>query len=152
MRLADYLSKGSLWEAIRGLAPFPFLETYTPENMDAQLDLYYGHRQLFSKMEEMGVDKVALSVVMQFKDKWDNLIKIAALDVGLESANTKVTTIKNGVVQNSSDTNSSKKLVSAFNSDELIVDSGTDGTAAGEKKTDTTGTISVSDKDRKSVV
>lgn len=146
MRLADYLETGSLWERIRGLAPLPVFDTHTPESLDNQTDLFYGHRTMFSRMEALTMDQVAASIVLANLDKWNNLIAAHALEIGIGDGVVKTTDSSGKTTQDRDSTNERVTKVSAYNSDELLADTGDNTTNAENTVTDQTGLSKSSEK------
>ena len=132
--LEQYLEGGSIWGRISTLQSFPFLSDVTPERMDSMLVVSHGEQWMFQKLADKTIDSNALNIVAVYKDSWLKLVEIAALDIDVGSGNTRKQTetiVKKEVRKNQrEDLNN----VSAFNSDELIADTG--ATSAGSDDVD----------------
>lgn len=146
MRLADYLEKGSLWEGIRGLAPLPVFDTHTPESLDNQTDLFYGHRTMFSRMEGLTIEQMSQSIVLAYNDKWVNLIAAHALGLDIGEGSVKVTDTSGKKLDTADNTSEVTRKVSAYNSDELISDTGNDNSSTERRNSEQTGLSKSSEK------
>lgn len=139
--LDDYMRQGSIWEGVRTLAPFPFFDTFTPQQLDMFMGESYGHRLMFSKMVTKTIDDTAQGIVANFKTKWDNLIELQAQTYDLQSGNTLRTTEKVGKSEKRNLKNDNTNKVSAFNTDELIINDGSSSTGSDQLIADNTRTL-----------
>lgn len=136
-----YMQQGSIWEGVRALAPFPFFDTFTTQQLDMFLGESYGHRFMFSKMVTKTIGDTAVGIVANFKTKWENLIKLQAQTYDLQASNTLRTTetIAKSEKRNLKNDNTNK--VSAFNTDELITNDGSASTGSDQLIADNTRTL-----------
>lgn len=139
--LDDFMRQGSIWSGVRALEPFPFFDTYTPQQLDMFMGESYGHRYMFSKAVTKTIDEVAIGIVANFKDKWGKLIEVQAMDYNLQSSGGKTTTEKVGKSEKRNLKNDNTNKVSAFNTDELITNDGSASTGSDQLIADNTRTV-----------
>lgn len=139
--LDDFMRQGSIWSGVRALKPFPFFDTYTPQQLDMFMGESYGHRYMFNKAVTKTIDEVAIGIVANFKDKWEKLIEVQAMDYNLQSSGGKTTTEKVGKSEKRNLKNDNTNKVSAFNTDELITNDGSASTGSDQLIADNTRTV-----------
>lgn len=131
--LATFIKREGLWGWIRDFGHYSFLNKYPPEVLDSQLSLLYGDRTMLAKLEVKNAYDVAYIIFVNFDEKWQNLIKVNSesfnLAASVSNKKTENTTTTEKTAKEAANTNK----VSAFNSDELIVDGGSDQTESGDK-------------------
>lgn len=71
--LNDYLSDKKLWDSVKSVKEFPFLEGNLTLVMESSLKVLYGQRVMFSPMEKLSIEDVAQQLVMLNGEKWDAL-------------------------------------------------------------------------------
>ena len=122
--LDEFLNESKVWNEIHTLAPLDFFKIATLDNLTVMQSLKYGDRIMYHKILGLDDEKLAELILINFKDKWNNLIEYATADINLGmSGNRSLTeTIKNGETRTSSQDTANK--VSAFNSDDLITNDG----------------------------
>lgn len=145
LTLGKYLKRGSVWGGIQALAPYPFLDTYTPDQLNRQLDLLYGERVLFTKFSELEIPVAADLIFVQFNEKWLNLIKVNSEVFNLAASVSNKKTETTNTTENSTKVSDTVNKVSAFNTDDLIVDGGSDNSETGDKDT-TASKVTTDDK------
>ena len=124
VNLKTWLAGGSIFTAIQTAENFPFFADNTPTELDQMLSLTYGNRLLASAFGNLDVNVVGKFIVKLYGEKWNALIKfnITQPDIGVKST-TKTTGNQNTIGTKNGASNTENK-VSAFNSDDLITDTG----------------------------
>lgn len=128
--LAVWMEQGSLWEGIRGLAPFPFFDTVPPAQLDVQTVLSFGDRFMFSKLVTVTVAQMSVNIVSLYQDKWTKLVEVLAYDYDVMANTSKKTTDVTHKTEARDNTRDDVNKVSAFNTDDLITDTGATSTGA----------------------
>lgn len=128
--LAVWMEQGSLWEGIRGLAPLPFFDTVPPAQLDVQTVLSFGDRFMFSKLVTVTVAQMSVNIVSLYKDKWTKLVEVLAYDYDVMANTSKKTTDVTHKTEARDNTRDDVNKVSAFNTDDLITDTGATSTGA----------------------
>lgn len=128
--LAVWMEQGSLWEGIRGLAPLPFFDTVPPAQLDLQTVLSFGDRFMFSKLVTTTVAQMSVNIVSLYKDKWTKLVEVLAYDYDVMANTSKKTTDVTHKTEARDNTRDDVNKVSAFNTDDLITDTGATSTGA----------------------
>lgn len=138
--LDEFLFNESLFDRVQSLSPFPFFDTLHPLKMDELLKVKYGERLVFHKYLKVDLDTIALFIVSEYQNKWNNILVTIDSDIknGSErvlSENTDNTILNTGnnVIENK---------VSAFNSDELVIDKADNNTSNTETDNKTVKTTS----------
>lgn len=125
----EYLAQGNIFEAIKAIKSFPFLEGVgDTDTLNTMLKIEYGDRALFKGFTDIPVDESAKMVIKVFADRWDSITRsyvdlnnLAASEIRLVNENTADTNTKDGNAE-------TLNKVSAFNSDDLLTDTGTTST------------------------
>lgn len=73
MTLNDYLSDKKLWESVKAVKQFPFLEGNLTVVMESSLKVLFGQRIIFYPMEKLTIEEVAQQLVMLHGEKWEAL-------------------------------------------------------------------------------
>ena len=128
--LAEFLDQANLWGRIQALTPYPFFDTMSPDELDLKLILDYGERIVYPKIINLDLDKLSSLINNTFSIKWKQLITINNIDFINGEERVLNETVNNNVVNTGS--NNTDHKVSAFNTDELILDSA-DHTASTNK-------------------
>lgn len=133
MLLTDKLKDGGLFVAVGAVEPFPFIAG-NEDVLEMLLETRYGDRQVFSKMENKSIEEMAKMIAVFYKRKWEELVKISAID--LEAGTGDVRTITEKVNNEELRINENELLqkVSAFNDDDLVTDTGSNGTGMDDLK------------------
>ena len=118
--LDEFLFNESLFDRIQSLSPFSFFDTVHPLKMDELLKVKYGERLVFHKYLKVDLDTIALFIVSEYQNKWNNILVTIDSDIKNGSERVLSEDTSNKVLTNGS--NITENKVSAFNSDELITD------------------------------
>ena len=144
VNLRGYLTGGSIFTAIQTTNNFPFFVGNDAADLDYMLALNYGQRLMFSAFIGVPVNTVAKHIVKLYGDKWNGLIDfnnappdIAAKSVTKTTGNQNTRGTKNDVTE-------IENKVSAFNSDALITDTGSNNELTENTSQDITSDSSVS--------
>jgi len=143
--LDTWALQGSVWEGIRGLAPFPFFDTVPPAQLDLMMGQSFGERFMFSKLVTVTPEQMAVSIVAVYKAKWDKLIEVLALTIDVGAGTSKKTTETINKTEARDNTRDDVNKVSAFNTDDLITDTGATSTGADNMTGDATRTLTEAD-------
>ena len=124
VNLKTWLAGGSIFTAIQTAENFPFFVDNTPADLDQMLSLSYGQRLVASAFNNFDVNTAGKFIVKLYGEKWNALIKFNTTppDIGAKST-TKTTGNQNNIGTKNGVSNTENK-VSAFNSDNLITDTG----------------------------
>lgn len=133
VNLRGYLTGGSIFTAIQTTNNFPFFVGNDAADLDYMLTLNYGQRLMFSAFIDVPVNTVAKHIVKLYGDKWDGLIKFNENGANIGAVSSIKTTGKQKTTGVKTDNTDVTNKVSAFNSDELLVDTGS--TTVGDENT-----------------
>lgn len=140
MILDEFLFNDSLFDRIQTLSPYPFFDTVHPLKMDELLKIKFGERLVFRKFLNVDLDTIALFINSEFGKKWQNIIIALESDIKngservlSENTDNTILNIGNNVIENK---------VSAFNSDELVIDKADNNTSNTETDNKTVKTTS----------
>lgn len=123
--LRSYLAGGNLFDEIKAIKSFPFLEGVgDTDTLNRMLKIHYGDRWLFKGFADEPMAEVAKMIIKSFADRWDGIIR-AYVDLNNLGA-ADVRTLRENKSDTSTRDNNSETLekVSAFNSDDLLTDNG----------------------------
>ena len=124
VNLKTWLTGGSIFTAIHTAKNFPFFAGEPVTDLDYMLTLNYGQRQMFSAFIDVPVNTVAKHIVKLYGDKWDGLIKFNESGANIGASSNIKTTGKQTTKGVKNDNTDVTNKVSAFNSDDLLVDTG----------------------------
>lgn len=133
VNLRGYLTGGSIFTAIQTTNNFPFFVGNDAADLDYMLTLNYGQRLMFSAFIAVPVNTVSKHIVKLYGDKWDGLIKFNESGANIGAVSSVKTTGKQKTTGVKTDNTDVTNKVSAFNSDELLVDTGS--TTVGDENT-----------------
>ena len=133
VNLRGYLTGGSIFTAIQTTNNFPFFVGNDAADLDYMLTLNYGQRLMFSAFIDVPVNTVAKHIVKLYGDKWDGLIKFNESVANIGAVSSVKTTGKQKTTGVKTDNTDVTNKVSAFNSDKLLVDTGS--TTVGDENT-----------------
>lgn len=140
MILDEFLFNDSLFDRIQTLSPYPFFDTVHPLKMDELLKIKFGERLVFRKFLNADLDTIALFINSEFGKKWQNIIIALESDIKngservlSENTDNTILNIGNNVIENK---------VSAFNSEELVIDKADNNTSNTETDNKTVKTTS----------
>ena len=124
VNLKTWLAGGSIFTAIQTAENFPFFADSSPAELDQMLSLTYGQRMVASAFNSFDINVAGKFIVKLYGEKWNRLIQFNAepLDIGAKSV-TKTTGSQN-TTGTKNDISNIENKVSAFNSDDLITDTG----------------------------
>lgn len=139
--LADYMVQGSIWSGVQALEPFPFFDTFSPQQLDLFLEEGFGNRFMFSKTITKPISEVAAGIVANYKTKWDSLIELLAEDFNIQASTSKTMSEKVAKNEKRNLKNDNTNKVSAFNTEELINNDGSASTGSDQLIGDNTRTV-----------
>ena len=125
VNLKTWLNGGSIFTAIQTYEEFPFFSwDCTPADLDQMLSLTYGQRLVASSFNNFDINVAGKIIAKLYSEKWNALIKfnITPPDIGAKS--TTKTTGKQNTIGTKNGVSNTENKVSAFNSDDLINDTG----------------------------
>lgn len=138
LKFSEYLENNDIWQAIADIEPFSFINP-TFQTMQS---FNYGNRTMFKMVNELPVDTVAQMIVSKYKSKWDALVDTAIININASEATETKEVLTSSKDLNGTGSNTNK--VSGYNTDDLIVDTGTDTTSANNENLDSTKTTTIS--------
>lgn len=124
MLLSEYAISNNLFAVLENKHGLAFLAD-NAEHYNNSMIINYGDRTLFNKFENMPLDTVASIIYQNFGDRWNRELERLALD-GTDKRVITETIDSNEVRANSGNTTNK---ISAFNTDELLVNDGADLTS-----------------------
>lgn len=124
MNLKEYLDGVNIFELMNALNPLPFTPPLQLVNLDLRLKVIYGNKPLFSSFEGLAPEIVANLLVLDFSKKWEQLIDVLAQAGNVNPRREITETITSGETRTS--TSNTLGKVSGFNSDELLVNDGSE--------------------------
>ena len=127
MLLKEYLDGVNIFDLIDQIEWLPISSPVQLTNLDLKLKLFHGNKTLFETFESIEPELVASLLNMEFNDKWVKLATFLISQTDNLNPRTELTeTITNGETRTSS--NNVLGKVSAYNSDVLITNDGSDTT------------------------
>ncbi len=127
MLLKEYLEGVNIFDLIDQIEWLPIGSPVQLTNLDLKLKLFHGNKTLFETFESLEPELVASLLNMEFNDKWVKLATFLVSQTDNLNPRTELTeTIIDGETRTSS--NNVLGKVSAYNSDALIVNDGSDTT------------------------
>lgn len=124
--LRVYLGSENIFDIIKGIHSFPFLEPAgATDTINQMLLMNYGSRRLFSGFNDLTVTDAAKHIIGIYTEKWDALILSNADLTNLSASGSKKTKGIETSTGNVDKNINTESKVSAFNSDDLLTDSGT---------------------------
>lgn len=144
IRLRDFLDNESIFTEINNIEPFPFIDD--AEILDILLTTLYGNKLVYESFNDVNLTLIAQMLVVKNRSKWLGYIEIEQLAGNVNNRREVVETIVDNETRTGERTDINK--VSAYNTDDLLVDGGSDNNSTdvldGEKtRTLTDETINV---------
>lgn len=124
VNLKTWLTGGSIFTAIQSNLDFPFFSYAPPAELDQMLSLTYGKRMVASAFNNVDVNTAGKFISNLYGEKWDALIKFNISPPDLGAKSTTRTTGKQNTIGTKNGVSNTENKVSAFNSDDLITDTG----------------------------
>ena len=134
VNLKTWLTGGSIFTAIQTAKNFQFFADTTPAEFDQMLSLTYGQRMVTSAFNSFDINVAGKFITKLYGDKWDALIKFNKSGSNIGASSSIKTTGKQKTKGVKKDNTDVTNKVSAFNSDDLLVDTGSN-TVADENTT-----------------
>ena len=122
--LRSYLADTNIFDSIKAIESFPFLEGDSSDDLNMMLKINYGQKIMFSGVSNLSVADAAKYIVKNYSDSWNKLLTALDSDFNIAANAIKVTSGKGNSNGTKTDDRNSKHNVAAFNSDELLPDSG----------------------------
>ena len=122
--LRSYLADTNIFDSIKAIENFPFLEGESSDDLNMMLKINYGQKIMFSGVADLSVADAAKYIVKNYSDSWNKLLVALDSDFNIAANVVKVTSGKGNSSGTKTDDRNSKHNVAAFNSDELLPDSG----------------------------
>lgn len=124
MNLESFIKSSSLWGAIEKIESFPFFIENPPLKMDELQVIKYGDRTMFNKIIKVNIDDLARSIISIYGDYWKNLIKVDISEFNTYSNGTRKLVENIEDEENRTNNRNDVNKISAFNTDDLINDTG----------------------------
>lgn len=136
----EYISQfdTGLFTEINHAKPFEWNEIYTPEELDILFLFTHGNKKISKQLMGLDISTVAEMVYTAYNVKWKKQFEVFNVDFALgESYRITKSDIKEGSETFNSDSETITKE-GAFNSEELVVDGGTEDSQTNENRVDET--------------
>ena len=125
VNLKTWLAGGSIFTAIQTAENFPFFADTPPAELDQMLSLTYGQRLVTSAFNNFDINVAGKFIAKLYGEKWAALIEFNDSPPDLGAKSITKTTDNQNTVGTKNDVSTSENKISAFNSDVLITDTGT---------------------------
>lgn len=122
--LRNYLYGVNIFEDIKSVEDFDFFTVVTTEQLNKMLIIGYGDRNVFDGFISVDLIDVANYIVLNLGDKWNSLYEYILTEKELDALESLKVTEVNNDSQTTVKTSDSLNKVSAYNSDDLLVDGG----------------------------
>ena len=122
--LSQYLDGESIWGRILALVTVPELGLIGADVLDRNLILNHGDKNIFYKIPLMGLDDVVRDIGFNYEKKWVDLISIESLNFNIGADNTHKISETLNHAETRINTQENINKVSAFNTDELLTNDG----------------------------
>lgn len=135
--LKGYLADANIFNSIKSIENFPFLEGDSSDELNMMLKINYGQKIMFSGMVDLSIDDAAKYIVKTYSDSWNKLLSALNSDFNVAADYVKVTSGKSNASGTNTDDNTTTHKVAAFNSDELLADYSDVGARTGTSSNET---------------
>ena len=122
--LKTWLIGGSIFTAIQTVENYPFFSDTPPAELDQMLSLTYGKRMVASAFNNFDINVAGKFIVKLYGEKWNALIKFNTTPPDLGAKSSTITKDTQNTTGAKNDISETENKVSAFNSDNLITDTG----------------------------
>lgn len=139
MLLKDYLENVNIFDLINQIEPISFLNPLDLITLDLRLKTLQGSRTLFEPFEQLEPELLAGLIVLDFSAKWVKLFEVLSETENINPRRELTETINKTETKNASSTNIGK--VSGFNSDDLLVNDGSETTGLDDATGETVRTL-----------
>lgn len=124
VNLKTWLAGGSIFTAIKTAENFPFFADTKPAELDQMLNLTYGQRLVTSAFNNLDINLAGKFIAKLYGGKWYALIQFNITQPDIGAKTTTKTTGKQNTVDTKNGVSNTENKVSAFNSNDLITDTG----------------------------
>jgi len=137
--LSDFLEgKENLFNVINTKTTLPFLKENDTETILLSYKLEHGNLKVPEKIENLTIPELSDIIILNYEDKWDKQYKILSEEIVL-GVDRKTKTDITGTDDTNKKTKTDKtNKISAYNSNELITDDGSDSNSTDDTNTNTT--------------
>ena len=135
--LKEYLADANIFNSIKAIENFPFLEGDSSDELNMMLKINYGQKIMFSGMVDLSINDAAKYIVKTYSNSWNKLLTALNSDFNVAADYIKVTTGNSNTTGNNTDDNTNIHKVAAFNSDELLDDYSDVGARTGTSANET---------------
>ena len=144
INLKTWLVGGSIFTAIQTAEKFPFFADTQPAELDQMLSLTYGQRLVNSSFNNFDINVAGKFITKLYGEKWYALIRFNTMQTNIGAKSTTKTTGKQNTIDTKNGVSNTENKVSAFNSDDLITDTGARNELDENNTQDITRDLSVS--------
>ena len=145
MILKDYLENVNIFDLINQVEPISFLNPLDLITLDLRLKTLQGSKTLFEPFSGLEPEAVAGLISMDFSAKWSKLFEILSEVENINPRNEITETVNKTEIKNATSSNIGK--VSGFNSDELLVNDGSETTGLDDSTGETLRVLTNQDID-----
>lgn len=139
MLLKDYLENVNIFNLINEIELINFLNPSDLITLDLRLKVLSGNKTLFEPFEKLDHESIARLIVLEFSEKWFKLFEVLCEAENINPRRELTETINKTEVKNATSTNIGK--VSGFNSDDLLVNDGSETTGLDDATGETVRTL-----------
>ena len=125
MNLAEYLGQTNIFTELMEVGDNPIFNIENNQNMNMLLKLNHGDKVVFDKFNAISINEVARMLTLQHGKNWKRILDVSinGLNIGASSTHTITETITE--TENRTNIREDLNKVSAYNSDELVTNDGT---------------------------
>ena len=145
MLLKEYLENVNIFNLINEIEPINFLNPLDLITLDLRLKVLSGNKTIFESFEKLDPELLAGLISLDFSEKWFKLFGILSEAQNINPRNEITETINKTETKNATSTNIGK--VSGFNSDDLLVNDGSETTGLDDATGETVRTLVSQDID-----
>lgn len=124
LTLSQYLEGKSIWGQTLTLVAVPELDLIGATALDKNLIVNHGDKNIFYKIPLQGFDDVCKDIAFNYGAKWKDLISIETLNINIGADNTHKISETLTHAETRINTQENINKVSAFNTDELLANDG----------------------------
>lgn len=152
MTLNEYLGSQNLFLLMKQANPdLTFINDESVNELDNLLRFNYGDKPIFSKVAPHGLELVAGFLINLHADNWLRLVELSTLANQLSSGEVRTVTENIDNTENRNNESENINKVSAFNSDDLIPDEGSNTLSNDTVQGSKTRTLTDTKKDLKTL-
>lgn len=149
MKLNEFISENNFWIGIRDISSDPvktFIDEVSAEMLKIMMSVEYGEKEMFKPFTVIHQDDFCELISSKFDDKWSKLISADLYSLDILSDNVEFENKTGSNTTNVVRNDLVKNQTTGYNSDDLIVEGGSDNSHNGNDTTNYTEEITRGNK------